>query len=175
MISFWDCPNSDKWPSYLLVDKELKHLKINTVLPSKSSWEFGRKEKCNSIIYKWQMYFQASEYKRRNFLDLNDDNNQPIHLTYSKGSAWLWLKHFGLSNSMLPDWLQIMLLLVNIGLGFSLKNLLHACVEILLLRWGHTFYISVYGTRSLGRNPLKMFSFFFSFFLLLLYLSNYIV
>ena len=94
LISFWDCPSSNKWPPCLLVDKELKHLKINTVLPSKSSWEFSRKEKCNSIIYKWQMYFQASEYKGRNFLDLNDDNNQPIHLTYSKGSAWL--KHFGL-------------------------------------------------------------------------------
>ena len=59
MILFWDCPNSDKWPSYLLVDKELKHLKINTVLPSKSSWEFSRKE-------------------------YNNDDNQPIHLTYSK-------------------------------------------------------------------------------------------
>ena len=44
------------------------------------------------------MYFQASEYKERNFLNLNDDNNQPIHPTYSKDSAWL--KHFGLSNSM---------------------------------------------------------------------------
>jgi len=42
------------------------------------------------------MYFQASEYKRRNFLNLKDDNNQPIHLTYSKDSALL--KHFDLFN-----------------------------------------------------------------------------
>ena len=41
------------------------------------------------------MYFQASEYKGRNYLDLN---NQPICPMYSKGGAWL--KYFGLSNSM---------------------------------------------------------------------------
>ena len=44
------------------------------------------------------MYFQALEYKGRNFLKLNDNNYQPICPTYSKGSAWL--KYFSLSNSM---------------------------------------------------------------------------
>ena len=44
------------------------------------------------------MYFQALEYKGRNFLNLNDDNNQPIHLIYSKDDAWL--KYFSFSNSM---------------------------------------------------------------------------
>jgi len=44
------------------------------------------------------MYIQASEYKERNFLKLNDNNYQPICPTYSKGSAWL--KYFSLSNSM---------------------------------------------------------------------------
>jgi len=44
------------------------------------------------------MYFQASGYKGRNFLELNDNDHWPIHLTYSKGGAWL--KHFSLSNSM---------------------------------------------------------------------------
>jgi len=42
------------------------------------------------------MYFQALKYKRRNFLDLNDNNNQLIHPTYSKDSAWV--KHVELSN-----------------------------------------------------------------------------
>ena len=32
------------------------------------------------------MYFQMLDYKERNFLDLNDNNNQPIQLIYSKGS-----------------------------------------------------------------------------------------
>ena len=44
------------------------------------------------------MYFQALEYKERNFLELNNNDYQPIHPTYSKGSAWL--KHFSLLNSM---------------------------------------------------------------------------
>ena len=34
-ISFWDCFSSNKWPSHLLVDKELKYFKINPILPSK--------------------------------------------------------------------------------------------------------------------------------------------
>ena len=42
------------------------------------------------------MYFQASEYKERNFLELN--NNTLICPTYIKGEAWL--KYFGSSNSL---------------------------------------------------------------------------
>ena len=46
------------------------------------------------------MTFQVSEYKGRNFLDLNNDDNQFICPIYSKGSDRAWLKHFGLSNLM---------------------------------------------------------------------------
>ena len=46
-----------------------------------------QKRKYDSIICKWQIYFQTSEYKKRNFLNLNDDNNQPIYPTYFKNSA----------------------------------------------------------------------------------------
>ena len=42
------------------------------------------------------MYLQALEYKERNFLDLNNNNNQPIQPTYTKGGTWL--KHFRLLN-----------------------------------------------------------------------------
>ena len=42
------------------------------------------------------MYFQASEYKGRNFLELNNNNNILIHLTYTKDRAWL--KYFSSSN-----------------------------------------------------------------------------
>ena len=97
LISFWDCPNNDKWPPHLLVDKESKFHKMSPILPSKMSWKFSKKEECNSIVRKWQMYFQASNYKKRHFLDLNNDNDKPICPTYSKGGAWL--KHFSLSNS----------------------------------------------------------------------------
>ena len=33
------------------------------------------------------MYFQASDYKGRNFLDLHNDNSNPIYLAYSKDRA----------------------------------------------------------------------------------------
>ena len=56
------------------------------------------KKGCDNIVCKWQMTFQASEYKGRNFLNLNNDDNQPICPTYSKDGAWL--KHFSLLNSM---------------------------------------------------------------------------
>lgn len=42
------------------------------------------------------MYFQASIYKRRNFLNLNNDDGSPICPTYLKGRAWL--KYFSFSN-----------------------------------------------------------------------------
>ena len=42
------------------------------------------------------MYFQVFDYKRRYFLDLNNNNNQPICSTNSKSSTWL--KYFSLSN-----------------------------------------------------------------------------
>lgn len=82
--------------THLLVDKESKCLNINLILSNKISWKFSRKEECDVIVCKWQIYFQVSEYKGKNFLDLNDDDNQPICPTYFKGDAWL--KHFGFSN-----------------------------------------------------------------------------
>jgi len=42
--------------------------------------------------------FQVSDYKRKNFFNLNNNDNLPIRLTYSKGGAWL--KLIGLSNSL---------------------------------------------------------------------------
>ena len=35
LILFWDYPSSDKWPLYLLVDKELKCHRINPILPNR--------------------------------------------------------------------------------------------------------------------------------------------
>ena len=97
-ITFWDCPSNDKWSPYQLVNKESKTSKFYPILPSKTSWDYSKKEKCDSILKKWQMYFQASDLKERNFLDLNDNNNKPIQPFYFKGG--LWLKHFSMSNSL---------------------------------------------------------------------------
>ena len=40
--------------------------------------------------------FQASDTKGKQFLDLLDDNLQPLESLYSKGGSWL--KYFGYSN-----------------------------------------------------------------------------
>ena len=63
-ISFWDFSSNNKQPPYLLVNKKLKHYKINSILSSKSSWKFNRREECNSIVKKWQMYFLSVKNKR---------------------------------------------------------------------------------------------------------------
>ena len=97
-ITFWNCPSDDNWPSHHLVDKESKSSRFNPILPSKTSWDHSRRDKCNLIIRKWQMYFQASGYRGKNFLDLNNNNNKPIQPSYSKGGAQL--KHFSFSNSL---------------------------------------------------------------------------
>jgi len=90
------------------VGKESKCIKIDPIYLSKFLWKFSRKEKCNTIVKQWQIYFQASEYKRRNFLELNNHHHQLIHPIYPKSGAWL--KHFGLSNSMCT---HIMRLITN--------------------------------------------------------------
>jgi len=97
-INFWDFPSSAKWPPHLAVDKETKQLKIDSIFPCKLSWDFNKKEECNNIIYKWQMIFQALEYKGKHFLELKDDDNIPVKPTYSKGGTWLNL--IGHSNTL---------------------------------------------------------------------------
>ena len=44
------------------------------------------------------MTFQVLDYKRKNFLDLNNNDNLPTKPTYSKDGAWL--KHIGYSNTL---------------------------------------------------------------------------
>jgi len=97
-ISFWNFPDSIKWSPHVMVSNESKHIKIDPILLSRTSWELNKKEECDSIIYRWQMTFQASDHKERKFLDLNNDKEVHIHSTYTKGRAWL--KYFGLSNSI---------------------------------------------------------------------------
>ena len=42
------------------------------------------------------MIFQAVDFKGQQFLELCDDNNNPIEPSYAKGGSWL--KHFSHSN-----------------------------------------------------------------------------
>ena len=61
-------------------------------------YETLAEKKCDSIVKKWQMYFQASDLKGKNFLNLNDNDGYPICLSYSKSGTWL--QHFSHFNSL---------------------------------------------------------------------------
>ena len=57
---------------------------------------FSKKEECYNIIRNWQMTFQASNLRGKQFLDLLDDNLHSIKLSYKKGGPWI--KHLRHSN-----------------------------------------------------------------------------
>jgi len=92
-IAFWDCPSSEKWIHHLAINKGTKQLYCESSFPCKSSWDFNKKEECDSIIQNWQM---TSDYKGNHFLF--DDNYLPIKPTYTKDGTWL--KLIGHSNSL---------------------------------------------------------------------------
>jgi len=51
-IDFWNFPSSVQWNHYSVVDKETKQFKYASIFPCKSSWNFNKKEKSDSIINK---------------------------------------------------------------------------------------------------------------------------
>jgi len=80
------------------VDKVTKAFNLIPILLCKNSWNLSKKSESNDIIKAWKMTFQASNHKGNHFLELVDDDNNIIELTYTKGE--LWLKVFGHSNSL---------------------------------------------------------------------------
>ena len=64
----------------------------------KMSWDLSKKRKCDNITNRWKMMFQASDFKGSQFLDLLDDNDNIIKLSYIKRGAWL--KFFSHFNSL---------------------------------------------------------------------------
>jgi len=85
-IEFWDCPSKQLWALHQIVNKETKNMVSIPMFPCKSSWDFCKKSKCNSILSQWKMTFQASDSKGRNFLNLLSDNLLSIKPSCSKGS-----------------------------------------------------------------------------------------
>ena len=77
-IKFWDCSSKQQWPLHYSVDKETKNMVFIPLFPCKSSWDFYRKSKCNLILSQWRMLFQVADSKERFFLDLLNDNLNPI-------------------------------------------------------------------------------------------------
>jgi len=97
-IEFWNCPSCDNWTLHHIVNKETKKFNLVPIFPCKSLWEFDRKNECNKILNNWKMMFQALNVEGRQFLELFDNNLQPIEPSYSKGGSWL--KYFSHSNSL---------------------------------------------------------------------------
>jgi len=88
IITIWYCPTSLKWKLHKDVDNDVKSSRITPTFPSKKSWDYSRKSKCNDLLNYWKMSFQVSDRKRCNFLDLDDDNKgKPIKPYYKKGRA----------------------------------------------------------------------------------------
>jgi len=98
-IIFWDCPSKAEWPPHLRADTDSKQQVPSFYhFPCKTSWDFCRKEECDSLVNLWKMYFQATDWKGRQFLDLTDDKGAIIEPAYTKGGAWL--KNFQNSPSL---------------------------------------------------------------------------
>ena len=81
-----------------VVDKETKKFHSTLCYPCKSLWDFSKKSEYDNILRRWKMTFQVSDKKGYHFLELLDDDNKLLELTYSKGGTWL--KYFGHSNSL---------------------------------------------------------------------------
>ena len=95
-IEFWECPSQLKWRFHCDIYKDSKSFHLTPSYPCKISWDFCKKTNSDNIIKQWKMTFQASDSKENHFLDLLDNNFNPIEPSYIKGS--LWLQSFGHSN-----------------------------------------------------------------------------
>ena len=95
-IEFWECPSRLKWRFHCDIDKDSKSFHLTPSYPCKISWNFCKKTDSDDIIKQWKMTFQASDGKGNHFLDLLDDDFNPIEPLYIKGG--LWLQSFGHSN-----------------------------------------------------------------------------
>jgi len=97
-IEFWECPSRLKWRFHHDVDKDSKSFYLTPSYPCKTSWDFCKKIDSDDIIKQWKMTFQASDSKGNHFLDLLDNDLNPIEPSYIKGGPWL--QSFGHSNSL---------------------------------------------------------------------------
>ena len=88
-IEFWECPSCLKWRFHHDVNKDSKSFYPTPSYSCKTSWDFCKKTDSDDIIKQWKMMFQASDGKGNQFLDLLDDDCNPIELLYIKGGPWL--------------------------------------------------------------------------------------
>jgi len=87
LIKFWEYPSHSNWILYKAMDKETKSFNPILLLSCKLSWDFSRQNKCDNIVNKWKMIFQASDLKGKQFLNLLDSNSNILELSYIKGRS----------------------------------------------------------------------------------------
>ena len=95
-IEFWECPSCLKWRLHPDINKDSKSFLPTLLYPCKISWDFCKKIDSDDIINQWKMTFQALDSKGNHFLDLLDDDFNPIEPSYTKDGPWLQV--FGHSN-----------------------------------------------------------------------------
>ena len=96
-----------------MVDKETKVFNPMPLFSSKMSWDFSKKSKYDDILNIWKMTFQALDLKRKQFLNLLNEDNNIIKPFYTKEG--FWLKIFEYSNSLYACALQAITNHVPIG------------------------------------------------------------
>ena len=94
------------------------------------------------------MTFQASNTKGRQFLDLLDNNLQPIKPLYSKEG--LWLKYFSHFNLLYTRALRAIVNHTPIGEYCLYKKNLSACVDNILSKQDNIFSINIKGSTIIG-------------------------
>ena len=97
-IEFWECPSKLRWRFHSCINKDSKSFSFSPSYPTKLSWDYCKKTDCDDSLNLWKMTFQALDGKGRNFLDLLDDDFNPIEPHYKKGGPWL--QTFRYSNSL---------------------------------------------------------------------------
>jgi len=151
-IEFWECPSCLKWRLHHDVDKDSKSFHLTPSYPCKISWDFCKKTDSNNIINQWKTMFQTSDGKGKHFLDLLDDDFNPIELSYTKDSPWL--QAFGHSNSLCAYAMRAITNHAPIGenrLRF-LPNMDFFCVHATIIpsNRGNTFFMSAKDLMGIG-------------------------
>ena len=84
-IGIWNYSSKQKWTPHFLVDKNTRKFNFSPILSRKLSWDFCKKYEYDSISMMWRMNFQASDLKGRNFLELLNNDSNPLKLSTIKG------------------------------------------------------------------------------------------
>ena len=88
-INFWNCPSKVKWPLHLLVNSDTRKFLMLPSFPCKSSWNFCKEYNNELVLNFWKIFFQALDYKERQFLELLDSDLNPLELSTKNSGPWL--------------------------------------------------------------------------------------